>query len=235
MSSSPRSQFLSGLRAVLPMVPGMIPFATVSGIAAVEIGMSPSLAMGMSVLIFAGASQLAVVQLVAQAAPLAVIVLTALIINLRFTMYSASLALYFRALSLRWKSLVAYLLTDPAYGVSIARFRQFPSMANRQWFYLGVAASTWIVWQSFTAAGAFLGARVPESWSLDFAVALMFIALALPALYDRATLAAGLAAALASILVIPLPLNLGLIVAAGSGIVIGLLVDQWQEGRAGAP
>jgi 4-azaleucine resistance transporter AzlC len=217
---------------VLPIFPGIIPFATISGIAAVEMGLSPSLAMAMSVLVFAGASQLAALQLIAQAAPLAVIVSTALIINLRFTMYSASIAPCFRALSLKWKSLLAYLLTDPAYGLSIAQFREFPGMANKQWFYLGVAASSWLVWQSFTAAGIFLGAHVPENWSLDFAVPLMFIALALPALYDRATLAAGLTAALVSILAAQLPLNLGLIVAALSGILLGVLIDQQQESRA---
>jgi 4-azaleucine resistance transporter AzlC len=230
--SSPRSQFLSGLRAVFPMVPGMIPFAMISGIAAVETGLSPSLAMAMSVLIFAGASQLAALQLVAQAAPLAVIVLTALVINLRFSMYSASLAPYFRTLSMKWKSLIAYLLTDPAYGISITRFRHFPGLANRHWFYLGVAASTWLIWQFFTAAGVFLGTRVPTNWSLDFAIPLMFIALAVPALHDRATIAAGLTSALVSVLVFHLPLNLGLIVAAGTGILIGVLVEQWQQDGA---
>jgi len=186
----------------------------------------------MSVLIFAGASQLAALQLVAENAPLLVIVLTALIINLRFTMYSASLAPYFRALSAKWKAVLAYLLTDPAYGVSITRFRQFPRVPNRHWFYMGVAASTWLIWQSFTAAGVFLGTRVPENWSLDFAIPLMFIALAVPALHDRATIAAGLTSAVVSVLVFHLPLNLGLIVAAGSGILIGLLVDEWDRDRA---
>jgi predicted branched-subunit amino acid permease len=83
----------------------------------------------------------------------------------------------------------------------------------------------WGTWQLNTAAGIFLGAQVPESWSLDFALAVTFIALIVPKLQDRATVGAALAAGLAALLAYSLPYQLGLITAAAIGIGVGLWIE----------
>jgi len=85
----------AGVRATLPLLLGLIPFGLVAGIAAVDAGLSPTQAVGLSAIVFAGAAQLAAIDLLGRDASLAVVVLTAVVINLRMMMYSASIAPYF--------------------------------------------------------------------------------------------------------------------------------------------
>lgn len=118
--SERRQAFTAGLQAVAPMLPGVVPFGMTAGVAGLDAGLGGELAFAMSVVIFAGASQIASAQLLgAEAAP-ALVVLTALLINLRMVMYSASLAPHFAPLPLRWRLPMAYLLTEAA-GVDLAR------------------------------------------------------------------------------------------------------------------
>ncbi|MBS1269165.1 MAG: Inner membrane protein YgaZ [Gammaproteobacteria bacterium] len=126
-----RATFISGLLSVAPLVPGVAPFGLICGLAAMTTGLSAVQAMTMSVTIFAGASQLATLQLLAEGAIPAITVLTALIINLRFAMYSASLAPHLYYLGPRWRLSLAYFLVDQNYALSINRFRQTGSGAGR--------------------------------------------------------------------------------------------------------
>lgn len=221
----PRLAFWAGLQAIAPILLGIVPFATIAGAAAVGAGLPETLALGLSVIVYAGASQLAALELVRQDAPVFVIVGTALIINLRFLMYSASLAPHFQALPLRWRSPLAYVLTDQAYAVSVSRFTDDAGI-SRGWYYLGAAVPMWITWQASNAVGVFLGAQVPPSWSLDFAIPLTFLALLVPALKSRPAVLAALVSAGVAVGAAALPLNLGLLLAAFAGIGAGLLADQ---------
>jgi 4-azaleucine resistance transporter AzlC len=215
------SDFGDGVRTVAPVLLGVVPFALVAGVAAVSAGLSLVEAMGMSVVVFAGASQLAALDLLSQDAPLVVVVVTAAVINLRMMMYSASIAPHFRSVSARWKAVLAYLLTDQAYALSLTRFGADDDV-DRKRFYLGIAATIWIVWQLGTLAGVLVGTGVPDSWGLEFAVPLVFLAVLVPALEDRASLVAGAVAAAVAVGGGGLPLNLGLLVAATVGIAVGL-------------
>jgi predicted branched-subunit amino acid permease len=137
---------------------------------------------------------------------------------------------YVRHLPLRWKLALAYLLTDEAYAVAGSRSARdgasgAPPSPHRHWYFLGAGFTLWLSWQLSTAAGVFLGAAIPSSWSLDFTLALTFIALVFPTLKDRAAGAAALAAAAVAIFAVGLPFKLGLVVAALAGIVAGLLVE----------
>uniref|UniRef100_UPI00374423E2 AzlC family ABC transporter permease n=1 Tax=Salinigranum salinum TaxID=1364937 RepID=UPI00374423E2 len=116
-----------GIRAALPLTVGLIPFGLVAGVAAVDAGLSPVAAVGMSVVVFAGAAQLAVVDLLRTDANLVVVVLTGVVVNLRILMYSASIAPYFQRYGSRWKAVLAYFLTDQAYALSIARYTTDPA------------------------------------------------------------------------------------------------------------
>lgn len=225
--SYPGEAFRAGIRAVLPLVPGIVPFGMIAGIAPIEAGLGDAVAVGMSLLIFAGASQLAAVQLLAGGALPAVIILTALVINLRFVMYSASLAPYLKHLPGRQRWPLAYLLTDQAYAVSITRFVREDEtiVSHRHWFYLGAGLTMWLPWQLATIAGVGLGTGVPPSWGLDFAIPLTFMALLVPAVRARPGLAAAVAAGLVATLAASLPFNLGLILAAVVGVTTGLLAE----------
>ena len=162
---SARESFLAGARATAPVLVGIVPFGLVAGAAAVGVGLSGLQAVGLSAIVFAGASQLAAIDLLGQDAPLAVVVVTALVINLRMVMYSASIAPYFQGVATRWRAGLAYLLTDQAYALSVTRFGA-DGTVRRRWYYLGVAAPLWAVWQVCTVVGVVVGARVPESLPL---------------------------------------------------------------------
>ncbi|SIQ81868.1 4-azaleucine resistance probable transporter AzlC [Haladaptatus litoreus] len=197
----------------------------VAGVAAVSAGLSAPLALAMSVFVFAGASQLAAADLIGRSAPAVVVVLTVLIINLRMMMYSASIAPYFKRQSARWKAGLSYFLTDQAYAVSLMKFEQ-DEETNRRWYYLGVGVSLWVTWQIATVAGILLGASVPSGWHLDFAVPLVFLAVLVPSVTDRATTVAAVVGGVTAVAANGLPFNLGLVTAAVVGIVAGLLVEE---------
>ncbi len=226
-----RSQFVSGLRAELPILVGVAPFGMIYGVLALSAGLPPLQAQAMSAVVFAGSSQIVLVQLINVNAPFGVMIVTALAINLRHALYSASLAPYLQHLSRAWGMLLSYLLTDEAYAVGITYYesRVVPE-AYSHYYYLGAGLALWSTWQLSTAAGVFLGAAAPAAWALDFTLALTFIALVIPNLRDRPMLAAALGAGLTAVPAYQLPYKLGLIVAAVVGVLSGLLVE--RLGRA---
>ncbi len=231
-TASPAAAFVSGARAIAPVLLALVPFAMAFGASAMGGGLSTLEALAMSVFVFAGAAQLAAIPLISAGASVAVVVLTVLVINLRLTLYSASLAPHFRRLPLGWKGLLSYLLTDQAYAATITRFDDGETEGpDKRWYFLGVALAIWVTWQAATMLGVFLGAWASEGWSSDFVLPLTFIALAVPAIKDRATTAAALSAGGAAVLAATLPLNLGLITAASVGVLGGLFADSVVERR----
>jgi 4-azaleucine resistance transporter AzlC len=231
-SASSAAAFVSGAKAIVPVLLALIPFALAFGTTATGSGLSTLQALAMSVFVFAGAAQLAAIPLISAGASVAVIVLTVLIINLRLTLYSASLAPHFRRLPVGWKSLLSYLLTDQAYAATITRFDDGETdEPDKRWYYLGVALAIWVTWQAAAMLGIFLGSWASEGWSLDFVLPLIFIALALPAIKDRTTTAAALSAGGTAVFAAAMPLNLGLITAALVGVLVGLVTESLAERR----
>jgi 4-azaleucine resistance transporter AzlC len=225
-SASPAAALLSGTKAIVPVLLALIPFAVAFGATAIGNGLSSLEALAMSVFVFAGAAQLAAIPLLSAGASAAVIVLTVLVVNLRMTLYSASLAPHFRRLPIGWKSLLSYLLTDQAYAATITRFDDGETEEpDKRWYYLGVALAIWVTWQAATMLGVLLGGWASEGWSLDFVLPLTFIALAVPAIKDRAITAAALSSGGTAVLAATLPLNLGLITAASVGVLGGLVAE----------
>ncbi len=220
-----------GAVEVAPIVVGLIPFALVAGAAAVEAGLGIDGAMSLSLLLFAGASQLAAIDLLARDAPLLVVLLTVGIINLRVGMYSASLAPRLAHIPLGRRLLAAYFLVDQAYAMTITRIEQHPSRPHRLAYYFGVGLPLWINWQVMTAVGAVIGATIPDWLPLEATIPLVFLALLVPAITDRATLAAALVSGSVATLTAGLPNNVGLLMGAFSGIAAGTLVALRTEAR----
>ncbi|MCP4424599.1 MAG: AzlC family ABC transporter permease [Chloroflexi bacterium] len=237
--STPISELISGIKAELPITLGVIPFGMIYGVLALAGGLTPALAQAMSSIVFAGSAQFIAAQLIGSSAPGAILLLTTFIVNLRHMLYSASLAPHLRHLSPLWRWLLAYLLTDEAYAVTILHYEKdtatMPTAVstplnagvsiNKHYFFLGAGLTLWVSWQISTAVGIFIGAQVPASWSLDFTLALTFIGLVIPALKNRADVAAAVAAGLVAVLVNGLPFKLGLILAAAAGIFVGVQVE----------
>jgi predicted branched-subunit amino acid permease len=222
-----RRALLAGARATGPILIGIFPFGVIAGVAAVEAGLPTVQAVAASPMIFAGASQLATMDLLGRGSPILVVVLTALVINSRFAMYSAALAPSFRRLGAGRKAVASYLLVDQAFAVSVVRFVRVEEDAHTRFaYYLGAAVPPWITWQTSTVAGVVLGSEVSPDLSLDFAIPLMFMALLFPAITDRITGTAAAAAAVSASALVLLPLNLGLLAAASVGIAAGLLAER---------
>ena len=221
---SRRADFREGVRTVAPVLLGVIPFGLVAGAAAVDAGLSPAQAVGLSVVVFAGASQLAAIELLGSGSPLVVVVATILVVNLRMTMYSASIAPHFQSVARRVRALLAYVLTDQAYALSVTRFKG--SAVSKPAFYLGTAVPLWVVWQVCTVAGIVVGANVPPWLPLGFAVPLTFLALLVPAMEDGPTVVAATVAGSVATLGAGIPFELGLMVGATLGVVAGFAVEE---------
>ena len=214
------------MRATLPVLLGIVPFGVITGVAMVASGIPPLVAMLMSVLVFAGASMVASAQLLASSAPALLIVLTTLIINLRFMMYSASLRLHFAHAPLGRRLAVAYLTADNVYGLMLSRFSEHPDDPGKFDYFLGAGLVVWAAWQAAVLAGVLIGAGVPAAWRLEFAAPLAFVAMTIPLLRDRAMVAAALAAAAVIAVSSGIPLKLNLVLAAAVGIAAGLLFER---------
>ena len=221
--------FRAGARDVAPTLLAVVPYGLVAGAATVDVGLSALEALGMSVVVFAGASQLAAVALVGAGAPAFVVVLTALVINLRLVMYSASIAPSYREERLRWRAPIAYLLVDQVYVMAALKFDADESI-DRRWYYLGLGVPIWLTWVAGTAAGAVAGTALPGWLPLDFAVPMVFLALLVPAVGDRPRAAAAVVAGGVAIAGAGLPLNLGLLAGAVGGVAAGLLADRGGRG-----
>jgi 4-azaleucine resistance transporter AzlC len=203
-----------------------MPFGMIYGALALDAGLSVPAAQMMSSLVFAGSAQFVATELVQAAAPGIVIVLTIAIVNLRHVLYSASLAPHLAALPTRWKVLLSYLLTDEAYAPTALRYEEQGTTATSHWFLLGAGAALWMGWQASTAAGIAFGAAIPPSWPLEFALPLTFIAMVVPALRDRAAVAAALAGGAVALAAHGLPYRLGLILGACVGILVGVVFER---------
>ena len=217
--------FVAGIKGAAPILIGVIPFAMITGVGAVSVGLSFWESMGMSVFVYAGASQLVVFQLMSAGTPWIIMVLTAWVVNVRFTMYSATLAPYLQKLSTERKALLAYMLSDQAFGVSMSRFVSTDKEMDHRWYYFGAALIIWVAWQVSTVIGTLLGALVPTSLGFDFAFPLSFMALMFGALRDRPTVVAALTGGFIAVLAKGLPYNTGLVLATFLGIVAGYFAE----------
>jgi 4-azaleucine resistance transporter AzlC len=204
----------------------VVPFGLIYGATALAAGVSPLMAQAMSIVVFAGSAQFVIVQLVASDVPYLVIAATALVVNMRHLLYSASIAPFLRRIARGRRRLLAYLLTDEAFAVSMIHFQQEPGEPAPGWYVAGAGLALWATWQLSTAAGIFLGATLPSWLPLDFALPLTFIALAIPTIRDQATVGAALTAGTVVLLARGLPFHLDLLVAALAGVVAGVLVDR---------
>ncbi len=221
-----RREFWKGVRAELPLLVGVSPFGMIYGVLAIGAGIPTGAAQAMSSVLFAGSAQFIAAQLYGAAAPGFVILLTVAVINLRHALYSASIAPHLLSLRPAWKALLSYLLTDEAYVVAILHYEDGQEPPHKHWYFLGAGLALWLTWQASTAAGILLGTVIPASWSLDFTLALTFIAIVIPALKDRAAVAAALAAGVTAVVAYQLPLKLWLVLAALVGIAAGLWLEE---------
>ena len=228
-----RAEYFAGLRATLPAAPGVATFAMICGAAMVAAGMPPLIAIAAGVVVYGGTLQLAAIQLLGSGAPIWLILLAGSVVNMRFMMFSASIAPFLRRSSLGRRLAMTFTLSDNGFASSYLQFsrpgEERKSQAEREAYYFGAATSIWVSWQVATVLGALVGAAIPPEWRLEYTVTLTFAALGLANIRDRATAAAAIAAGATAVATHALPFRIGLILGAVAGVTAGLLVERLKK------
>ena len=229
VSARRREAFARGMRAVAPATVATGAWGLVTGVAMVKVGLTTAQALGMSLLVYAGSAQLAALPLIAAAAPVWVVLLTAVVVNLRFVIFSAGLRPFFQRFSLGRRLLLGYITTDVGFALFLSRFvnaaDEERGSLEQVWFYIGMAAGNWVAWQTMSVLGILLAAQVPGAWGLEFASILALVALTLPMIKGRPALVGAVTAGIVAVLGAGLPLKLGLVAA----VVIGIAAAMGAE------
>ncbi len=223
-TGSKTSAFLAGVLASLPLSVGIIPFGLVYGVAVVESPVADWVGGIASTIILAGASQLALVDLIDSGAPWTVAVGTALVINARFIMYSGALAPSFAEYPGRWRIPLAHLMTDQAAVMSLLYNDTDTDPVRRMHYYAGAGLTFAGVWALGTWLGVFLGANVPESLQLGFAIPLMFLAMLIPSIRNRPSAVAAVVGGGVTVLADGAPFSTSLLIGTACGIAAGMMV-----------
>lgn len=223
-----RREFLTGARDTIPLLIGALPFGLIYGALAVNAGLSRAAAILMSAIVFAGSAQFIAVGLFALHAPGAIIVVTTLVVNLRHMLYSATLVPHLKEFGLRWKLPLAFWLTDETFAVSVTRWQKGDTSPYKQWYQLGSSIIMYLNWQFWCFLGLILGESIPNAgeWGLDVAMPVTFIGMTIPFVKNIPMLACVIAAGASALLLAGLPYKLGLIIAAGAGIIVGLSTER---------
>jgi predicted branched-subunit amino acid permease len=168
--------FFKGISDVSPLMIPVVPFGLIFGVLSLEIGFTPLETMGMSLIVFGGASQIVLLQLFSGGASSLVIISSVGAVNSRHMLYGAVVSEHLSDLKMIWKIIISYFLIDQAFAVSNEYLKKNKDKNN--YFHLvGGGATCWIIWQSTTFLGIILGSAIPEELGLSFAVPLTFLAL----------------------------------------------------------
>jgi predicted branched-subunit amino acid permease len=229
----PRDELRAGAMAIVPMLIGVIPFGLVAGVTPVAAGLGAGAAVGFSTIVFAGASQLAAIEVLGHGGTAVVAALTACTINLRMLLYSASMAPYLAHERFGRRMLISYFMTDQAYAVSITRWADEDpgdarpaTLERRAWYFLGAGITLWTAWQASTIAGALVGNALPDSVPLGFAVPLVFLVLLVPTLTKLHAVVAAVVGGVATVAALEAGVGpLSVMVGAIAGVLAGALAD----------
>lgn len=234
--SSSRPAYWQGFRDGLPFLFVITPFGLLFGVVGTEAGLNIFETLTFSVVVIAGAAQFTALQLMSEQAPTLIVLASALAVNLRMAMYSASLTPHIGAAPLWQRAMIAYFTVDQSYACSIVAYENNPGWDLRQkvGYFMGTVTPICPMWYVSTLIGAMIGAAIPPELALDFAIPITFIAIIAPGLRTRAHQAAALAAVILSLLFSFMPYNLGVLVAGLGAMITGAQVELWMERRKGA-
>lgn len=229
------SAFREGVLDMLPATAGLAAWGLVTGVAMIQVGMPWPQVLLMSLVVFAGTAQLTTAPLIAAGAPLWVIWATALCVNLRFVVFSASWRPYLVHGTFWQRVRAGYFTTDLNYVLFMKRFPQpQPGVAQTAYFW-GGALTNWVGWHVASLLGMVLASRFPVEWGVGFAGTLTLVALASLMISHRGTVLAAVVAGSASVAAYALPLKLHIVVAIAAAVATGVVWDKVGLGPAGAP
>ena len=181
------AQFRAGVRSAVPIVLGYIPIGLAYAIIARRAGLSTLETLLMSLMVYAGASQMMAAGMVAQGATVPVIVLATFILNLRHLIMSLCVQNRMDPAPTGWRLLGAHWVTDETFAV----YTTTPRERCTIWYFLGMGSAAYLSWALSGLVGALVTDLLPAILSASLGIALyaMFIALLLPHVRGNARLA----------------------------------------------
>lgn len=226
--------FWRGARDCGPFLLVAGPFGALFGVVGTEAGLNIAEVMGFSIVVIAGASQFAALSLMLDQAPTVIVLLSAIAVNLRMAMYSASLVPHLGAAALWQRAIASYMNVDQTYASSILEYERHPEMTpdEKMAYFFGISTPIVPCWFGFAIVGAAVGASIPPAFALDFALPIAFIAMVAPALRTLAHVAAAFTSMVMALTLAWVPSGLGLLIAAGCAMGVGALVETAMERRA---
>lgn len=224
--------FMAGFRAVLATMLGIGAWGLVTGVAMVKAGMSVPLAIFMSLTVYAGSAQLAVLPLLVAGAPLWVVWFTATCVNLRFVILSSMWRHYFGHLRRLHRLVLGYFSGDIIFVAFAQQYPQPEKKPEQLPFFWGAAAANWVFWQVASIAGILLANVIPLEWGLGFAGVLALLGVLYSMLKDQATWVACVVACGAAIATFALPLKMNILVAIAAAVTAGLLMEAAERRAA---
>lgn len=225
----------AALRAAGIIVASYIPFGIAAGAAMGATSVEPLVSILSSPIIFAGAAQIAAVQLLHVGAALGLVVLTVAVINARHLLYSAALAPHLAEWTLRQRMGAAFLLADPVYALAAARFDTADGGGGdreKRAFYFTAGLTCLVGWSALLAIGIVVGGFIPEWVPFELAIPLTFLLLTLPLIKNSAGLVTAAVAGIVALVAHTLPLGIGLMVGAVVGVAAGVVVLNVTERRS---
>jgi predicted branched-subunit amino acid permease len=226
-----RAAFRDGIRDMLPTIPALLAWGLVTGVAMAQSGLGLPRAFALSALAYAGSAQLAALPLLVAGAPVGVTILAALMVNLRFVIYSAALTPSFVSLPIRQRLLLGYLIGDISFVVYMRREAHDGMRPARAAYFLALSLANYLLWHVASFVGLGAAAAIPHEWGLEFAGLLALLALLVPMLTSRPALAGSAVAAALSLALHALPFRLGLVAAILAGIAVAVSAEKLARGR----
>lgn len=211
-----------GLRDMAPAAVGVLPFATMIGVA---VGASPMSEFGgwiAGLIVAGGSAHLALTASVTVGASFVAAAVTALLINARSLIYGALVGPSLRAQPRWFRWIAAYALVDQNFVMLSGVLDRDDGYVRR--YYLAGTSLLWGSYMAGVAAGILVGPIIPASIPLGLAIPIMFLAMAVPTLTTRSAIAAGAVALATAILGHGLPAGLGTMAAIVTGTLAGAVI-----------
>lgn len=231
-------EFAAGAREIAAVAPGLAAWGLMTGVAMVNSGMSVFESVAMTLLVYAGSSQLAAIPLIAAGAPMLVILATSFCVNLRFVVFSVHLRPYLMHLPLTQRLLTGYFTTDLSYVMFVRRYAhpaQDAAGRAQQLAYLnGGSAFNWVSWQAASLLGIALAHSVPTHWGLGFAGILALLGVASSLASSRLRVVSAGVAGMAAVAAFALPFHLNIVVAIAAAVAMCLLAETLWQSKADA-
>ena len=223
-----KSALWDGVRACAPAMPGLLAWGAVTGMVLVQSGLSVWQALAMTLIVYAGSAQLATLPLIVAGAPMWVIVLTALLVNFRFVIFSAVVGPHFAHLHWIRRLWYGYFNADLVMAFFPQRFPR-PAQGNpasKLGYFKGLAFTTWWAWEIGSVVGILLASQIPVHWGIGFAGTLVLLGMTIPLIVNQATVVGVVVAGVISVAAAGIPYKLGLVLAIVGGIAAAVAADR---------